>query len=265
MNVQIAPGDAGRLPPRTANLRIDYAALSFVAPEKVRFRLSDGGVRYRLGRRRHASPGFLHEPAARRLSIPGRGQQRRRIERARGRLGLHARAGVLSDAMVCRPCWPSGAERCGARVAGPCAAGAGRFSAILVERTRVAREIHDTLLQSLLGVMFRLDEVANVIDVSSESAKAQLVRLRHQVEFYVREARYSIRDLRSPILQSRGLATAMRAVGENLTGDERWPFAGRRRDAPPDLQRIDEHLLRIGQEAITNAVRHGKAATVGSS
>ena len=101
----------------------------------------------------------------------------------------------------------------------------GRFSAILVERTRVAREVHDTLLQSLLGVMFRLDEVSNVIDVSSESAKEQLVRLRHQVEFYVREARYSIRDLRSPILQSRGLATAMRAVGENLTGERRSPFS----------------------------------------
>jgi signal transduction histidine kinase len=140
----------------------------------------------------------------------------------------------------------------------------GRFSAILVERTRVAREVHDTLLQSLLGVLFRLDEVANLIDVSGGSAREQLVRLRHQVEFYVREARYSIRDLRSPILQSRGLPTAMRAVGEGLTGERPVAFhlevVGRPRT---DLQRIDEHLLRIGQEAMTNAVRHGAATTIG--
>ncbi|HYJ93531.1 MAG TPA: ATP-binding protein, partial [Vicinamibacterales bacterium] len=93
--------------------------------------------------------------------------------------------------------------------------------------------------------------------------ETQLVRLRHQVEFYVREARYSIRDLRSPILQSRGLATAMRAVGENLTGERSIAFQLDDTGTPrTDLQRIDEHLLRIGQEAITNAVRHGNAATV---
>ena len=89
----------------------------------------------------------------------------------------------------------------------------GRFSAILDERTRVAREVHDTLLQSLLGVSFRLNEVSDLIDDSSASAKAQLMRLRRQVEFYVREARYSISDLRSPILQSRGLATALEEIG----------------------------------------------------
>jgi signal transduction histidine kinase len=105
--------------------------------------------------------------------------------------------------------------------------------------------------------------VANVIDVSSESAKGQLVRLRRQVEFYVREARYSIRDLRSPILQSRGLATAMRAVGETLTGERAIAFRLDETGTPrTDLQRIDEHLLRIGQEAMTNAVRHGNAASV---
>jgi signal transduction histidine kinase len=140
----------------------------------------------------------------------------------------------------------------------------GRFSAILVERTRVAREVHDTLLQSLLGVIFRLDEVSHLIDDSSASAKAQLMRLRRQVEFYVREARYSISDLRSPILQSRGLATAIEEIGRTLTGDRGVAFqltvTGKPRG---DLQRIDEHLLRIGQEAMTNAMRHGEASSLG--
>ena len=69
--------------------------------------LSDGGLRHGLGGCGHAPPGFLHESAARGLSIPGESEQRRRTERAGGRLGLHARPGLLSDAMVCGRCWPS--------------------------------------------------------------------------------------------------------------------------------------------------------------
>jgi signal transduction histidine kinase len=126
----------------------------------------------------------------------------------------------------------------------------GRFSAILDERTRVAREVHDTLLQSLLGVIFRLGEVSDLIDHSGASAKAKLMRLQRQVEFYVREARYSISELRSPILQSRGLATALEEIGRTLTGDRGVAFqltvTGKPRG---DLQHIDEHLLRIGREA----------------
>jgi len=260
---QVALDAAGRLPPRTANLRIDYAALSFVAPEKVRFTYLMEGFDtgwVDAGTRRQAfytnlPPGDYRFRV--RASNDGVPSEREAVwaftlvpafYQTRWFVALLAVVALSLAALA----WRVRVQQV-----------RGRFSAILVERTRVAREIHDTLLQSLLGVMFRLDEVSNVIDVSSESAKAQLVRLRHQVEFYVREARYSIRDLRSPILQSRGLATAMRAVGENLTGERSIAFQLDDTGTPrTDLQRIDEHLLRIGQEAITNAVRHGNAATV---
>ena len=260
---QVALDAAGRLPPRTANLRIDYAALSFVAPEKVRFTYLMEGFDtgwVDAGTRRQAfytnlPPGDYRFRV--RASNDGVPSEREAVwaftlvpafHQTRWFVALLAVVALSLAALA----WRVRVQQV-----------RGRFSAILVERTRVAREIHDTLLQSLLGVMFRLDEVSNVIDVSSESAKAQLVRLRHQVEFYVREARYSIRDLRSPILQSRGLATAMRAVGENLTGERSIAFQLDDTGTPrTDLQRIDEHLLRIGQEAITNAVRHGNAATV---
>ena len=260
---QVALDAAGRLPPRTANLRIDYAALSFVAPEKVRFTYLMEGFDtgwVDAGTRRQAfytnlPPGDYRFRV--RASNDGVPSEREAVwaftlvpafYQTRWFAALLAVVALSLAALA----WRVRVQQV-----------RGRFSAILVERTRVAREIHDTLLQSLLGVMFRLDEVSNVIDVSSESAKAQLVRLRHQVEFYVREARYSIRDLRSPILQSRGLATAMRAVGENLTGERSIAFQLDETGTPrTDLQRIDEHLLRIGQEAMTNAVRHGNAATV---
>jgi ligand-binding sensor domain-containing protein/signal transduction histidine kinase len=253
-----------RLPPRTANLRIDYAALSFVAPEKIRFSYLMEGFDANwvdAGTRRQAF--YTNLPP---------GDYRFRVRASNDGVSSEREAAwafTLAPAFY-QTGWFAAAMAVLTLTGGAVAWRArvrqvqGRFSAILVERTRVAREVHDTLLQSLLGVLFRLDEVANLIDVSSESAKEQLVRLRHQVEFYVREARYSIRDLRSPILQSRGLATAMRAVGEGLTSERAVAFHLDVVGSPrADLQRVDEHLLRIGQEAITNAVRHGQAATVG--
>jgi signal transduction histidine kinase/ligand-binding sensor domain-containing protein len=252
-----------RLPPRTANIRIDYAALTFVAPEKVQFSYLMEGFDsdwVDAGSRRQAfytnlPPGDYRFRV--RASNDGVESEREAVwaftlAPAFYQTGWFAGAMGLLALSAAALAWRLRVQQV-----------RGRFSAILVERTRVAREIHDTLLQSLLGVMFRLDDVTNEIDTSSASAKQQLVRLRRQVEFYVREARYSIRDLRSPILQSRGLATALRAVGKNLTSERSIAFtldvAG-----PPrtGLQRIDEHLLRIGQEAMTNAVRHGNATAV---
>jgi ligand-binding sensor domain-containing protein len=257
------PGGDAQLPPRTANLRIDYTALSFVAPEKIHFRYRMEGFDtdwVEAGTRRQA---FYTNLAP--------GQYRFRVQASNDGVSGERDAVwafTLAPAFY-QTRWFAGAM---AVLALSVAALAwrvrvqqvrGRFSAILVERTRVAREIHDTLLQSLLGVMFRLDEVSNLIDVSSASAKEQLVRLRHQVEFYVREARYSIRDLRSPILQSRGLPTAMKEIGTTLTGERGVTFRLAVTGTPrADLQRIDEHLLRIGQEAMTNAVRHGEASAV---
>ena len=121
----------------------------------------------------------------------------------------------------------------------------------------MAREIHDTLLQSLLGVMLRLGEVEQTVEESAEWARQQLGRLRQQLEFYIREARQSIRDLRSPLLQTRDLVAALEETGERLTaGRAQYAFstAGPARRAP---LRVEEHVLRIAQEAIANAIRHG--------
>jgi signal transduction histidine kinase len=137
-----------------------------------------------------------------------------------------------------------------------------KYSLILVERSRMAREIHDTLLQSLLGVMLRLGEVEQTVEESTESARQQLARLRQQLEFYIREARQSIRDLRSPILQTRDLGTALRETGERLTAGRvsfAYDASGPARRAPA---KVEEHVLRIAQEAIANALRHATPETV---
>jgi signal transduction histidine kinase len=138
-----------------------------------------------------------------------------------------------------------------------------RFSLALAERARLSREIHDTLLQSLVGVALQVDVVSNGLEPSASGARQQLVRIRRQVEQYIRDARQSIHDLRSPQLESRDLATALREFGRTAVGSTNIRFSmsatGAAAAYPP---RIENQLLRVGQEAITNAVRHAGASRV---
>jgi signal transduction histidine kinase len=134
---------------------------------------------------------------------------------------------------------------------------------LLAERARVAREIHDTLLQGLFGVALRCDAIAAQVERSAPQVSAHFLDMRQGVERYVREARQSIMGLRSPALQHMGLEAALRSTGEQLTGGSRVRFefiaSGPARPCRADFQ---EHLLRIGQEAISNAVRHARPSVV---
>ena len=136
------------------------------------------------------------------------------------------------------------------------------FKLVLAERARLSREIHDTLLQSLVGVALQFDGIANTLDGPSP-ALAQLVKIRRQVEAYIREARQSIWDLRSPVLEQRDLLTALREFGKDAASqvDARFTATtlGAPRECPP---KVENQLLRIGQEAITNAVRHSGASRI---
>ncbi len=138
-----------------------------------------------------------------------------------------------------------------------------QFSLILGERVRVSREIHDTLLQSLVGLALQLDAISNDVDNVPSKTRAHFVHLRKQIEEYIREARQSIWNLRSPSLNRGNLAAALRDAGEHVTSGRHTQFAltvsGTPRQCPP---KIEQHLLRIGREAVTNAVRHARANEV---
>jgi signal transduction histidine kinase/ligand-binding sensor domain-containing protein len=133
-----------------------------------------------------------------------------------------------------------------------------QFALVVEERERLAREIHDTLLQGMLGVALQLHGIAESPD---HSTKQRCERARDSLERYIRETRESILALRSPQREGRDLARSLGDFADVVAGGSpvdvslRVDGAGRRLTAP-----VEENLLRIGQEAISNAVRHAAAA-----
>src|ERR1019366_5023146 len=137
-----------------------------------------------------------------------------------------------------------------------------QFSMLLGERTRVAREIHDTLLQGLFGVALRCDALASAFDASHASLRAEFLQMRRDVQDYIDEARQSIHHLRSPRLAS-GLTDALREAGDRITAGTPVQFALTIRGLPHECSgEIEHELLRIGQEAVTNAIRHASATRI---
>jgi signal transduction histidine kinase len=137
------------------------------------------------------------------------------------------------------------------------------FAQVMAERTRVSREIHDTLLQSLAGVALQIGDATADIDHSPDSARLHLLRIRKQVEQYAAEAARTIRDLRSPLLDNRGLADGLGQMVIQVT--EGTPTRATVRalgTVRPIPDASQHHLLRIAQEAVTNATRHGRASSV---
>jgi signal transduction histidine kinase/ligand-binding sensor domain-containing protein len=139
-----------------------------------------------------------------------------------------------------------------------------QFQVVLGERARLSRELHDTLLQSLVGVAWQCQAIVDDFDRSQAfEVKARLQRLRCQVEEYTREARQSITDLRSPKLRGGSLAAALRDAAEHARANHGVDVTFRVQGTPRQCSpAVEEQALRIGQEAVTNAVRHASATQV---
>lgn len=135
--------------------------------------------------------------------------------------------------------------------------------AVVEERDRMARELHDTLEQQLSGVALQLDGLDDAVKRNPATASSILQLARRMLRHTRLEARRSVWDLRSKVLQDHGLPAALHGIRDSLSGDPspalEVQVSGHAAPLPPGA---DFHLLRIAQEAVTNAIKHGAPAVI---
>ena len=134
---------------------------------------------------------------------------------------------------------------------------------ILEERTRIARELHDTLEQALAGISLQLNALAGALRGTSADALHILEIARAMVRHGQEEARRTVRNLRLLALEKSDLPAALSQIASTtsaaLPGGIRVSVTGIASPLPP---KVESHLLRIAQEATTNALKHARANTV---
>ncbi len=137
------------------------------------------------------------------------------------------------------------------------------FDAVLKERGRVAREIHDTLAQGLTSISAQLELARQHVEGAAPAALHHLDLARGFVRESLAEARRSVWALRPQLLEQLQLPPALERIARELTSgtnvDVRIKSSGEWDELPHYLE---NELLRVGQEALTNAVRHGASKTI---
>jgi len=139
-----------------------------------------------------------------------------------------------------------------------------RQSAVLEERNQLAAEIHDALAQSFTGISMQLGVAGEQLAAKEGDPLCQIQLANEIAKFGLAEARRSILSLRSSAIEESGLTTTLQRLVEhsNVAGRLRCDL---RSDNIPEESlppRIQHELLRIAQEAISNAVRHAKPTLV---
>lgn len=142
-------------------------------------------------------------------------------------------------------------------------AGRSRRAAMLEERTRLAREIHDTLAQGLTGIIVHLQAATNrhTTDPGDQAAhiEAALALARHSLT----EARRSVQALRPSELAQADLAGALGGLVQQLRAQATVGIDYATRGAPARLtEAVEGDLLRIAQEALANALAHAAATQI---
>ncbi|MGD0859772.1 MAG: two-component regulator propeller domain-containing protein [Terracidiphilus sp.] len=136
----------------------------------------------------------------------------------------------------------------------------GEFRAVLGERSRIAREIHDTLAQGYVGISVQLEVLAELLrQQKTDDAARRLDQTRSYVREGLADARQSIWALRSQDSGETTLPVRLRRMAEveGVVGlESRFSIFGAYRPLPPDTER---EILRVAQEAIHNVKKHAGA------
>lgn len=138
-----------------------------------------------------------------------------------------------------------------------------RFNVVLAERNRIAREIHDTLAQGFVAVSVQLQIVGRTLFQSADTAREHLEEAQELVRTGIDDARRAIWELRSQNPENRDLASQLGQMVERVTASSqiktRVEVHGTYR---PLAAQTESELLRIAQEAVTNVVRHAAATEI---
>jgi len=254
-----------RIPPKPHNLVIDYTALSFVAPPKMRFR-------YRL--ENHDAD--WQEAGTRRQAfysdLPP-GNYRFRVI-ACNNDGVWNEAGATLIFSIAPAWYQTGWFRLlcvvGAlfiiwtlyrlRLRQVARAIGARFDERLAERTRIARELHDTLLQTVQGSKFVADDALEKAD-DSANMRRSMEKLAGWLGQATQEGRAALNSLRTSTTETNDLAAGLRRATEECLLDKsmavKFSVAGGSRDMHPIAR---DEIYRIGYEAIRNACEHASAS-----
>ena len=261
------PRENLRLPPHTRDIEIDYTALSFVAPQKVRFR-------YKL----EGHDSNWQDPQDRRQAfytdLPP-GHYRFRVI-ASNNDGIWNEAGAEVGFVVLPALYQTALFQilCIVPVAGILgllymlrlrrlsAAMRARFEERLEIRERIARNLHDTLLQGIYSASIHFDLANNQIqeDSPAKPAVKRGLELLRQVN---QEGRNALRSLRSRQASSEGLEQALSLLSKEFAFPENIDFVVTTHGQPRALRSLvrDEAYL-IAREAVINAFRHAQASKI---
>jgi signal transduction histidine kinase len=261
-DAQVLAPSPVRLPPRTVHLQVDYTSLTLSAASRVRFRYklegndpdwTDAGER-RQAFYTNLPPGDYRFRVAAAIGAGEWIESPRpwefAIQPAVYQTTWFAAVCVLGVVAASWSAWQYRLHQI-----------RHQHALVIAERTRLAREIHDTLLQAMAGVALQLHRASELVP-STPLAKELCERSRDSLERYIRDARFAIWRLRSPELIDTPIDTALRKVADDVTAGTGVTVVHRSSGAPLRCAaQIEEHLLRIGQEALRNVVRHAAATT----
>jgi signal transduction histidine kinase len=135
--------------------------------------------------------------------------------------------------------------------------------AVMKERNRLARDLHDSVTQALYGVTLYSEAAARqLLSGERDMAIEHMGEIRNTAQESLREMRLLIFELRLPMLQEEGLAAALHARLEAVEGRVGLETEFRAETDGRLSPEIEEGLYRIAQEALNNALRHARARSV---
>jgi signal transduction histidine kinase len=137
-----------------------------------------------------------------------------------------------------------------------------RDSATVEERRRLAREMHDGVAQEMASLGYFVDTLVD-LEPEGSDRRRQLTLLRERLTMVVGEVRRSVQTLRTEIGESDSLGTAIGSLARHLSASSGIPIHVTLDELTTRLRpEVESELLRIAQEAMTNAVRHSDATTI---